>query len=407
MDPTSPALSAGDTAWMLCATALVLFMTLPGLALFYGGMVRKKNVLGTLAQSFAICCLASVLWVLVGYSLAFSAGSPFLGGFGKALLSGVGVDALQGSIPEVLFAAYQLTFAVITPALVTGAFAERLRFSALLLWSGLWLLLVYAPVCHGVWAPGGFLFDDGVLDFAGGTVVHINAGVAGLVAALVTGRRRGHGREHLAPHNLVLTVTGASMLWVGWFGFNAGSALAANGRAAMALLVTHLAAAAAALAWMGVEWTLRGKPSVLGIVSGAVGGLVAITPGAGFVGPGGALAIGLLSGAACWWGASWLKVRLGYDDSLDCFGVHGIGGLLGALLTGVFARQAIGGVPGLLDGNPRQLLLQAWGVLVTIAYAGAATWVLLKIVDKLVGLRVDEDSEREGLDIALHGEAIS
>jgi len=390
---------------MLTSTALVVMMTLPGLALFYGGMVRKKNVLGTLMQSFAICCLASVLWMVAGYSLAFSEGSAFVGGTDRFLLRGLTVDSLSGSIPEALFVSFQLTFAVITPALITGAFAERMKFSAMLWFSGLWLLLVYAPVCHWVWG-GGFLGDDGVLDFAGGTVVHINAGVAGLVAAIVLGPRKGFGKVALHPHNLVLTVIGACLLWVGWFGFNAGSALAANGSAAMALLVTHIAAAAAGLAWVGVEWATHGKPSVLGIVTGAVGGLVAITPAAGFVGPAGALAIGAISGVCCYLGATTLKNKLKYDDSLDCFGVHGVGGLVGAVLTGVFAVEAIGGTAGGIEGNWGQVGTQVWGIVATVGYAAVLTFVILKGLDVTLGLRIDDEAETVGLDIAEHGEAV-
>jgi len=399
-------LNAADTAWILTATALVLMMTLPGLALFYAGMVRKKNVLATLMQSFAVCCLVSVLWMVVGYSLAFSPGNTFVGGFDRVLLLGVGPDSMHGTIPESLFMAFQMTFAIITPALISGAFAERMKFSAMLLFSALWVVLVYAPVCHWVWADGGLMAEDGVLDFAGGTVVHINAGIAGLVAAIVLGPRKGFGRDHFAPHNLVLTVIGGCMLWIGWFGFNAGSALAADGAAAMALVTTHLAAAAAGLSWMAVEWWRFGKPSVLGIVTGAVGGLVAVTPAAGFVGPGGALIIGASSGLVCWWGASSLKKRGGWDDSLDCFGVHGVGGLLGSVLTGVFAVEAIGGTAGGLEGNWMQVGIQVWGVVATIVYAAIATWILLKLVDVVLGLRVDEETEVMGLDVATHGEAV-
>ena len=327
-------LDSGDTAWMLTSTALVLMMTIPGLALFYGGMVRKKNVLSSVMQCFAICCLATVLWMIAGYSLAFDSGNAFIGGLNKIFLAGIGLNTLNGTIPESLYMVFQMTFAIITPALITGAFADRMKFSALLWFSGLWVLLVYAPITHWVWG-GGFLGNAGVLDFAGGTVVHINAGVAGLVAALMLGKRTGLGTENLSPHNLVLSVIGASMLWVGWFGFNAGSAVAANGSAAMAMAVTQIATAAAALAWMFVEWGLRGKPSVLGIISGAIAGLVAITPASGYVTPSGALVIGLVAGAMCYWGATWLKRTCGYDDSLDVFGIHGIGGIVGALLTGV------------------------------------------------------------------------
>jgi len=401
-----PALDSGDTAWMLTATALVLMMTIPGLALFYGGMVRRKNVLATLMQSFAICCLATVLWMVAGYSLAFTEGSAFIGGPGKMFLSGIGTESLTGTIPESVFVIFQMTFAIITPALITGAFADRMKFSAMLWFMGLWLLLVYAPVAHWVWG-GGFLGTAGVLDFAGGTVVHINAGVAGLVAALVLGKRRGLGSESFAPHNLVLSVIGASLLWVGWFGFNAGSAVAANGSAGMAMAATQIAAAAAALSWMAAEWALRGKPSVLGIISGAVGGLVAITPAAGFVNPTGALIIGLVSGIACYWGAVGLKRMCGYDDSLDVFGVHGVGGIVGALLTGVFAVEAIGKTPGLLEGNATQLLTQAYGVGITVVYCAIVSFIILKVVDAIIGLRVSEEVERDGLDISLHGETVA
>ncbi|SOD98633.1 ammonium transporter [Caenispirillum bisanense] len=404
-DAAAPTLDSGDTAWMLISTALVLMMTIPGLALFYAGMVRKKNILATLMQSFAITALVTVLWTIAGYSLAFTPGNAFIGGLDKVLLAGVGVDSLQGTIPETVFAMFQLTFAIITPALITGAFADRMKFSALLVFMSVWLFVVYVPVAHWVWG-GGFLGGDGVLDFAGGTVVHINAGVAGLVAALVLGKRLGFGSENMAPANLTFAVIGASLLWVGWFGFNAGSAVAANGLAGMAMAVTQIATAAAALTWMFVEWALRGKPSVLGIISGAVGGLVAITPAAGFVTPGGALIIGLIAGAVCYWGATWLKHKMGYDDSLDAFGVHGIGGLTGALLTGVFAAEAVGGKTGLLEGNVEQLWLQAYGAGVTILWCGVATFVILKIIDATIGLRVSPEDETMGLDLSLHGEKI-
>ena len=401
-------LDTGDTAWMLTATALVLLMTIPGLALFYGGMVRKKNVLSTVMQSCAVTCLMTILWMVIGYSLAFTDGgslNAWVGGFDKMFFSGIGVDSLTGTIPESVFATFQMTFAIITPALIAGAFADRMKFSAMLLFLGAWSIVVFAPFTHWVWG-GGFLGEAGVLDFAGGTVVHINAGVAGLVAALVLGKRTGYGSENMAPHNLVLSVIGASLLWVGWFGFNAGSAVAANGTAGMAMAVTQIATAAAALSWMTVEWLVRGKPSVLGIISGAVGGLVAITPASGFVDPLGALVIGIVGGAACYWGAAKLKVMLGYDDSLDAFGVHGIGGIVGALLTGVFAVEAIGGAPGLLEGNAGQVWTQFIGILATIVWSGVATFVILKIVQMLVGLRVEEESEIEGLDINLHGEIV-
>ena len=401
-------LDSGDTAWMLTSTALVLLMTIPGLAMFYGGMVRRKNVLATVMQSFATACLMTVLWMAVGYSLAFTDGgglNAYIGGLDRVLLAGLGTDSLWGTIPETVFMTFQMTFAIITPALICGAFADRMKFSAMLLFLGLWMVLVYAPITHWVWG-GGFLGDDGVLDFAGGTVVHINAGVAGLVAALVIGKRRGYRTENMAPHNLVLSVIGASLLWVGWFGFNAGSALAANGSAGMAMAVTQIATAAAALGWMFAEWIALGKPSVLGIISGAVSGLVAITPASGFVDPAGALVIGLVAGVACFWAATGLKNALGYDDSLDAFGVHGIGGIVGALLTGVFAVEAIGGTPGLLEGNAGQVLIQVEGIGATIVYCAAASFVILKAVDGVIGLRVDEETEVAGLDFTLHGETV-
>ncbi|MCP5367761.1 MAG: ammonium transporter [Hyphomicrobiales bacterium] len=401
-------LDTGDTAWMLTSTALVLMMTIPGLALFYGGMVRKKNVLATVMQSFATTCLVTVLWMVIGYSLAFSDGGAlqsWVGGAGKAFLAGIGTDSLSGTIPETVFVIFQMTFAIITPALIAGAFADRMKFSALLWFMGLWVVVVYAPICHWVWG-GGFLGSAGVLDFAGGTVVHINAGIAGLVSAIVLGRRTGYGSENMAPHNLVLSVIGASLLWVGWFGFNAGSAVAANGGAGMAMAVTQIATAAAALSWMCAEWMLRKKPSVLGIISGAVAGLVAITPASGFVGPTGALAIGIIAGIACYWGATWLKHVGKYDDSLDAFGVHGIGGIVGAILTGVFAVESVGGTKGLLEGNPGQVLIQVEGILATIVYCAVATFIILKVIDVVIGLRVDQDTEIGGLDINLHGETV-
>ena len=407
-------LDTGDTAWMLTSTALVLMMTVPGLALFYAGMVRKKNVLATVMQSFVVCCLVTLLWMVAGYTLAFTNGgdmNAYLGGLEKLFLVGLGLDtvhALAPTIPESVFMTFQMTFAIITPALITGAFADRMKFSALLLFMGAWSLIVYAPIAHWVWG-GGFLGGWGVLDFAGGTVVHINAGVAGLVAALMLGRRHGYGRDSMAPHNLVLTLIGASLLWVGWFGFNAGSAVAANGRAGMAMAVTQIATAAAALAWMAAEWSLRHKPSVLGVLSGAVAGLVAITPASGFVDPAGGLAIGIAAGFGCYWGSMWLKAKLGYDDALDVFGVHGIGGILGALLTGVFALPAIGGDAsvGLLAGNPGQVWTQFVGIVVTVVWCSAATFGILKVVGLLTGgLRVDQETEIEGLDLRLHGEAV-
>ena len=405
------AINSGDTAWMLTSTALVLMMTIPGLALFYGGMVRKMNVLTTVMQSFAITCLVTVLWMIVGYSLAFTEGNPFFGGFSRVLLDGMTVESINDlakTIPESVYMCFQMTFAIITPALICGAFADRMKFSALLWFIGLWAVLVYAPIAHWVWGPGGFLNDAGVLDFAGGTVVHINSGVAGLMAALVMGKRRGYRSEPMAPHNLVLSVIGASLLWVGWFGFNAGSAVAANGNAGMAMAVTQIATATAALTWMFVEWAIKGKPSVLGIISGAVAGLVAITPASGFVDPKGALIIGIAAGVLCYWGATGLKNALGYDDSLDAFGVHGVGGVTGAILTGVLAVSAVGGEghSGLIDGNAHQVVIQLYGVACTIVYDAVVSLILLKVIDLVIGLRVDADTEREGLDLAIHGEVV-
>ena len=407
-------LNAGDTAWMLTATALVLFMTLPGLALFYGGLVRAKNVLSVLMQCFVSACAMTIVWIGWGYSLAFDTTGmeggttnlhSFVGGASKLFLSGVGVDSMSGTIPETVFITFQMTFAIITPALVVGAFAERMKFSAMLLFSVLWSTIVYAPICHMAWSgPGGFFWDLDVLDFAGGTVVHINAGIAALVAALMIGKREGYGEVPLPPHSLTITVIGASMLWVGWFGFNAGSAAAANGAAGMAMLVTQVATAMAALTWMVVEWIKHGKPSVLGIVTGAVGGLVAITPASGSVGPLGALAIGFASGLLCFWGATSLKQKLGYDDSLDAFGVHGIGGIVGALLTGVFAAESLGGQGLPMGSIGAQVGSQLISVVFTIVYCGVLSYIILKFVDVLVGLRVDPDEESQGLDLALHSE---
>jgi len=410
----APALDTGDTAWMITATALVLFMSIPGLALFYAGMVRQKNALSVLMQVFAITALVSVLWMVYGYSLAFDttgmeAGTvnlrSIVGGLGLAGMSSIGVDSLTGTIPESVFATFQMTFAIITPALIVGAFAERMKFSALLIFTALWFTFVYAPMTHMVWSgDGALMWDWGVLDFAGGTVVHINAGIAGLVAAVVMGKRKGYPGTPMPPHSLVLTVIGASMLWVGWFGFNAGSAVAANGTAGMAMLVTQIATAAAALAWMFSEWATHGKPSVLGIVSGAVAGLVAITPASGTAGPAGALLIGGASGVLCFLAATKLKRAVGYDDSLDVFGVHAVGGIVGAILTGVCAG-ALGGV-GLAEGVtiPAQVWTQIKSVLFTIVFSGVLTWVILKIVDAIVGLRVTPEQETEGLDLVLHDE---
>ena len=407
--PAAPTLDTGDTAWMLTATAIVLMMTIPGLALFYGGMVRKKNVLSVVAQAFAITCLITVIWTVVGYSLAFTDGgnlNAYIGSLSKAMLAGVGKETLSGTIPETVFFTFQMTFAIITPVLIIGAFVDRMKFSAVLLFMALWSLIVYAPITHWVWATGGFLFDAGVLDFAGGTVVHINAGIAGLVCALYLGKRYGYGTENMAPHNLVYSVTGASLLWVGWFGFNAGSALAAGDRAGMAMAVTQIATAAAALAWMFIEWIVHKKPSVLGVISGAVAGLVAITPASGFVGASGALWIGVAAGLGCFFMSTTVKRAIGYDDSLDVFGIHAVGGIIGALLTGVFAVEAIGGTPGLLEGNPGQVLTQLYGIVATIVWCAVASFVILIIVNILVGVRVSQAVEVEGLDINLHGEVV-
>lgn len=406
-------LNSGDTAWMLTATALVLFMTIPGLALFYSGMVRSKNVLSVMMQCFAITGLISILWVVYGYSLAFDTTgmekgvtnlNSFVGGLNKAFLSGLTPDSLIGAFPESVFIVFQMTFAIITPALIVGAFAERMKFSAMLIFIAVWFTLVYAPMCHMVWSgDGAFLWDEGVLDFAGGTVVHINAGIAGLVACLVLGKRKGYPTTPMAPHNLGYTLVGAAMLWIGWFGFNAGSAIAANGTAGMAMLVTQIATAAAALGWMFAEWITHGKPSALGIASGVVAGLVAITPAAGTAGPMGALVIGLASGVICFFCATSLKRKLGYDDSLDAFGVHGIGGIVGAVLTGVFAAPVLGGF-GTVEDIGAQVWIQIVGVLVTVVYTGIVTFVILKVLDLVMGLRVSEESETVGLDLSEHNE---
>lgn len=398
---------AADTAWIMTATALVLFMTIPGLSLFYGGLVRSKNVLSVLMQCFAITCLMSILWMLVGYSLAFGDGgslNAFIGGLDNVLLGGIVEGTVSGSIPESVFALFQMTFAVITPALIVGGFAERMRFSAVVLFSAAWLILVYAPICHWVWG-GGWLSDLGVMDFAGGTVVHITAGVAALVAALVLGNRRGFPQQAMPPHNMTLSVMGAGMLWVGWFGFNGGSALAANGDAGMAMLATHISAAAGAFTWMLAEQMRFGKPSALGIVTGMVAGLGTITPASGFVGPGGALVIGISAGFVCFYATMYIKQRLKIDDSLDVFPVHGVGGILGTLLTAVFASNALGVFSGQEEISiVSQLGVQAIGVIATILYTGVVTWLILKLTDALVGNRVDEDQEQEGLDLVAHNE---
>jgi len=412
--PVAAVLNTGDTAWMLTATALVLFMTIPGLSLFYAGMVRAKNVLSILMQCFAITSLMTILWMLYGYSLVFTSGdaiNDWLGGLTKVFLAGVTATSLQqpvatdpNAIPELVFMTFQMTFAIITPALIVGAFAERMKFSAMLWFMALWFSLVYVPIAHWVWG-GGWLQTMGVLDFAGGTVVHINAGIAGLIAAIVIGKRKGFPNVAMPPHNLTYTVIGASMLWVGWFGFNAGSAVAANGTAGLAMAVTQIATAAAAIAWMFSEWISHGKPSALGIASGAVAGLVAITPASGTAGPMGALVIGLAAGVVCFFAATRLKRMFGYDDALDVFGVHAVGGILGAILTGVFADAALGGV-GLAEGvtMSAQVVKQAIGVGVTLVYSAVISFILLKVIDVIIGLRVTEEQETEGLDMALHDE---
>ncbi len=408
-------IDAADTAWMMGATGLVLMMTVPGLALFYAGMVRKKNVLATMAQSLAATFLVSVLWGFAGYSLTFTGDGALIGTLHRIFLAGMGMDSVSPwakTIPESLFMIYQMTFAIITVALVAGSVADRLRFSAFLLFCILWLVLVYVPLAHWIWG-GGFLGRAGVIDFAGGLVVHLNAGIAGLVAAYVLGARRGYGNDNLAPFDLSLAVIGTGLLWVGWFGFNGGSALGANGRAVMAIVATHLAASAGAFTWMALEWWTRGKPSVLGMISGAVAGLGTITPASGFVLPMQGVLIGIIAGGVCFWACTWLKLRRGYDDSLDVFGVHGIGGLTGTLLAGVFAVGALsaspelpGGVHGLIEGNPGQVLAQLYGIVITIVWSGVLTWAILKVIGLLVPLRVKQEDEIMGLDVSQHGEAL-
>lgn len=408
-------LNGSDTAWLLTSTALVLFMTIPGLALFYGGLVRTKNILSVLMQCFALTAILSVVWVIIGYSLAFNGNgmtagttnlNSFIGGLGTAFLSGVTADSLSGTIPETVFITFQMTFFIITPALIVGAFAERMKFSAVLLFSVLWSIVVYAPICHMTWGGDGSFFGDmGVLDFAGGLVVHINAGIAALVACIVIGKRQGYPDAQILPHSLSLTVVGASMLWVGWFGFNAGSAVAADGVAGMAMLVTQISAAVATSTWMFIEWIKNGKPSILGAVTGTIAGLGAITPASGSVGPLGAIVIGLAAGAICFWASTTLKRKLGYDDSLDVFGVHGMGGIIGTLLCGIFVVKSLGG-QGLAEGMTMgsQFTAQLIAVIITIVYCGVVSFILLKIVDAAVGLRVSQEEETGGLDIALHDE---
>jgi len=407
IQPTSK-IDAADTAWMIVATALVLMMSIPGLALFYSGMVRKKNVLATMAQTFAATALTSVLWMAIGYTLTFTGAGPILGTLDRVMMRGIGLDTvspLAPTIPEALFLIYQMTFAVITVALVAGSVADRMRFSAFLWFSALWLLIVYVPIAHWVWG-GGFLQRAGVLDFAGGTVVHLNAGVAGLVGAYLLGARRGYGVDNFAPYDLSLAVIGTGLLWVGWFGFNGGSALGANSRAVFAITATHLAASMGALTWMALEWWERGKPSVLGMISGAVAGLGTITPASGFVLPWHGLIIGLAAGVVCFYACTWLKIACGYDDSLDVFGVHGIGGATGTLLVGVFATRSIGHVSGLLEGHAAQVLIQLYGIVVTLAWSAIASFLLFKAISAFTPLRVDKQSEMEGLDVTQHGEAL-
>ncbi|MBI3703522.1 MAG: ammonium transporter [Rhizobiales bacterium] len=408
-------IDGADTAWMIAATGLVLMMTIPGLALFYAGMVRKKNVLATMAQSLAATFLVSILWAVLGYSLTFTGDGAFIGSVERIFLRGMTLDSispLAKTIPESLFMIYQMTFAVITVALVAGSVADRLRFSAFLLFCVFWLFLVYVPIAHWVWG-GGFLGTYGTIDFAGGLVVHLNAGIAGLVAALVIGKRRGYGSENLSPHDLALAVIGTGLLWVGWFGFNGGSALGANSRAAMAIVSTHLAASACAFVWMALEWWTRGKPSVLGMISGAVAGLGTITPASGYVMPMQAVLIGIVAGSICFWACTWLKMKFGYDDSLDVFGVHGVGGFTGTLLAGVFAVAALSvgpdtpkGIAGLLEGNPQQVVAQAFGIAVTLVWSGVLTYVILKVIEAIVPLRVRSEDEVMGLDVSQHGEAL-
>jgi Amt family ammonium transporter len=410
--PAPPKIDSGDTAWMLVSTVLVLMMTIPGLALFYAGMVRKKNILATLAQSFAATCVITVLWMVIGYSIAFTGSGKFIGDFKYAFLAPMGLNAVSSlapTIPESVYMMFQMTFAIITPALIAGALADRMKFSAFLLFMAAWLLLVYCPIAHWVWG-GGWLGTAGALDYAGGTVVHLNAGTAGLVAALMLGKRKGLGTESFAPHNLAYSVIGASLLWVGWFGFNAGSALTSGFNAGMAMVATQIATAGAALAWMAAEWVIAKKPSVLGMVSGAVAGLVAITPASGFVNAEGALIIGLIAGGVCYVSAVHIKHIFGYDDALDCWGVHGVGGAVGALLTGVFAMKAINptGAPkgGWLEGNGHQMILQLEDVGATFFYCAIVTFLILLVLKYTIGIRVSEDVEREGLDINLHGEVV-
>ncbi|MDE0345326.1 MAG: ammonium transporter [Boseongicola sp.] len=396
---------SGDTAWMLTASVLGLMMTVPGIALFYGGMVRRKNMLSMAGQCFALCCIVSVSWIFLGYSLAFSGDNPYIGNLDLLLLANLEIDSLRGTFPEALYVVFQLGFAVVSASLITGAVADRMRFSALLLFVLSWSIIVYAPVVHWIWG-GGFLKDEGVLDFAGGTIVHINAGIAGLLACLIVGKRKGYGVENMAPHNPLFSVVGVSLLWIGWFGFSAGSALSAGTNAALAMLVTQTSAATAGVTWMLYEWWVLKKPSVIGLVSGAVAGLVAVTPAAGYISPGGAIGIGIIAGFCCCWACAWLKYSLGYDDSLDVFGIHGIGGLLGALLTGVFALESVGGATGAIEGNLWQIWVQFEGVIAVAAWSAIGTAAILFTMKAFMKLRVSEQDEAEGLDTTQHGEAI-
>ncbi len=400
-----PGLDSGTTAWMLMASVLGLMMTAPGIAMFYGGMVRRKNMLSIAGQCFAICCLVSVIWMLIGYSLAFSGDNNYIGNLDLLLMAQLDFNKLRGTFPESLYVVFQLGFGVVAGALITGAVADRMKFSAMLWFIGLWSIVVYAPVVHWIWG-GGWLKDDGVLDYAGGTIVHINAGIAGLVACLIVGKRTGYGTENMAPHNPLFSVIGVSLLWIGWFGFSAGSALAAGTNAALTMLVTQTSAAAGALTWMFYEWAVLKKPSILGLVSGAVAGLVGITPAAGYVSPAGAIGIGIIAGFSCCWACAWLKYSLGYDDALDVFGIHGIGGLLGAILTGVFALEEIGNASGAVEGNIRQVWVQFEGVLAVAGWSAIGTAIILYILKWFMDLRVSEEDEAEGLDYSQHGEAI-
>ncbi len=402
---SAPALDSGDTAWMMMATVLGLTMTIPGIAMFYGGLVRRKNMLSISGQCFGICCVVTVVWAMVGYSLAFSGSHDYVGDFGLLLLANLDLGGVRGTFPESLYVVFQLGFAVVAASLITGAVADRMKFSALISFIATWSIVVYAPVVHWIWG-GGFLAEMGVLDYAGGTIVHINAGIAGLVACLIVGRRTGYGEENMAPHNPMFSVIGVSLLWIGWFGFSAGSALSAGANATLAMLVTQIAAAAGALSWMAYEWMVLKRPSIIGLLSGALAGLVAVTPAAGYVSPAGGITIGVVAGFSCCWACAWLKYRLGYDDSLDVFGIHGVGGFLGAVLTGVFALEEIGNASGAVEGNFWQVWVQVEGVLFVTAWSAVVTAVLLYVIRVVFGLRVTPDEEVQGLDYSQHGESV-